>query len=74
MHSNNMEDITESGPGDIVALFGIECASGDTFCSPSINYAMTSMSSQNRSSPCPSRPRTRNPQTRWQKRSTVSQG
>jgi elongation factor G len=43
MHSNNMEDITECGPGDIVALFGIECASGDTFCSPSINYAMTSM-------------------------------
>lgn len=43
MHSNNMQDITEGAPGDIVALFGIECASGDTFCSPSINYAMTSM-------------------------------
>ncbi len=43
MHSNSMEDITEATPGDIVALFGIECASGDTFCSPSINYAMTSM-------------------------------
>lgn len=43
MHSNNMEDINEGTPGDIVALFGIECASGDTFCSPEINYAMTSM-------------------------------
>ncbi len=43
MHSDNMEDITAGTPGDIVALFGIECASGDTFCSPSINYAMTSM-------------------------------
>lgn len=43
MHSNNMEDITEGSPGDIVALFGIECASGDTFCSSSVNYAMTSM-------------------------------
>ncbi|MFA6508425.1 MAG: elongation factor G [Treponemataceae bacterium] len=43
MHSNNMEDITEGTPGDIVALFGVECASGDTFCSTSINYAMTSM-------------------------------
>jgi elongation factor G len=43
MHSNSMEDITEGVPGDIVALFGIECASGDTFCSPSVNYAMTSM-------------------------------
>ncbi len=43
MHSNTMEDINEGTPGDIVALFGIECASGDTFCSPEINYAMTSM-------------------------------
>ncbi|MBN2874029.1 MAG: elongation factor G [Spirochaetales bacterium] len=43
MHASSMEDISEGGPGDIVALFGIECASGDTFCSPSVNYAMTSM-------------------------------
>ena len=43
MHAATMEDITEGGPGDIVALFGIECASGDTFCEPSVNFAMTSM-------------------------------
>lgn len=43
MHSNHMEDINESDCGDIVALFGIECASGDTFCDPSLNYSMTSM-------------------------------
>ncbi|HOX91564.1 MAG TPA: elongation factor G, partial [Spirochaetales bacterium] len=43
MHSASMEDINEGTPGDIVALFGIECASGDTFCDPSINVAMTSM-------------------------------
>ncbi|GHT99977.1 elongation factor G 2 [Spirochaetia bacterium] len=43
MHSDNMEDINEGTPGDIVALFGVDCASGDTFCSPSINYAMSSM-------------------------------
>jgi elongation factor G len=43
MHSDNMEDINEGAPGDIVALFGVECASGDTFCGGSLNYAMTSM-------------------------------
>jgi elongation factor G len=43
MHANSMEDITEGENGDIVALFGIECASGDTFCDPSLDYAMTSM-------------------------------
>ncbi|MDR0464175.1 MAG: elongation factor G [Treponema sp.] len=43
MHADSMEDINEGSPGDIVALFGIECASGDTFCGGNLNYAMTSM-------------------------------
>jgi elongation factor G len=43
MHSDNMEDINEGSPGDIVALFGVECASGDTFCGGGLNYAMSSM-------------------------------
>ncbi len=43
MHAAAMEDINEGGCGDIVALFGIDCASGDTFVNPSLNYSMTSM-------------------------------
>jgi elongation factor G len=43
MHSNEMEDIVVSHGGDIVALFGIDCASGDTFTSEKVNFTMTSM-------------------------------
>lgn len=43
MHADSMEDIAEAPCGDIVALFGIDCASGDTFCKQGYNYSMTSM-------------------------------
>ncbi|KAI0660107.1 elongation factor G mitochondrial [Cubamyces menziesii] len=43
MHSNEMEDIQEIGPGEICAIFGIDCASGDTFTDGSTNFSMTSM-------------------------------
>lgn len=43
MNSAQMEDISEGCAGDIVALFGVDCASGDTFTNGGLNYSMASM-------------------------------
>ena len=43
MHASEMEDIENIPAGYIGALFGIDCASGDTFASRGLNLTMTSM-------------------------------
>ncbi|MDQ3232902.1 MAG: GTP-binding protein, partial [Pseudobdellovibrionaceae bacterium] len=43
MHSNDREDVAMAEAGDIIAMVGVECASGDTYCDEGINVTMESM-------------------------------
>lgn len=43
MHANDRENIDEAGAGDIVAMIGVECASGDTFCDQNFQVACEGM-------------------------------
>ncbi len=43
MHSDEMHDVEMAQAGDIIALFGVECASGDTFTDGQVKVTMTSI-------------------------------
>ncbi|KAF3101653.1 Elongation factor G, mitochondrial [Orbilia oligospora] len=43
MHSDEMEDVDNIGAGEICAVFGVECASGDTFSDGQQSYTLQSM-------------------------------
>lgn len=43
MHSNEMEDVGDVGAGEICAVFGVDCASGDTFTDGGLPYSMSTM-------------------------------
>ncbi|KAK9510838.1 hypothetical protein O3M35_005537 [Rhynocoris fuscipes] len=44
LHADQMEDVSQVMAGDIFALFGVDCASGDTFVTdPKLNLTMESI-------------------------------
>ncbi len=43
LHANHREEIVEAAAGDIVAVLGVDCTSGDTFCSEGTNLSLEGM-------------------------------
>jgi translation elongation factor EF-G len=43
MHSDEMEEVSSVTAGDVVAMFGVDCASMDTFTDGTTQLAMSSM-------------------------------
>lgn len=43
MHADDMEEIDGAGSGEVVAMFGIDCSSMDTFTDGNTNLVMSSM-------------------------------
>jgi elongation factor G len=40
IHADSREDVNEASAGDIVALVGLDCASGDTYCDSNTNLSL----------------------------------
>jgi elongation factor G len=43
MHSDKREEVNEGHAGDIIAMVGVDCASGDTYCDENVNITMESI-------------------------------
>jgi elongation factor G len=43
VHADEKEDIDAAAAGDIVAVMGIECATGDTYCDEGTNFSLESI-------------------------------